>query len=136
MELQNLVPDAELCKELKENGYSQSSLFVWTKDYADTGYYVTNNPTTHAGEAGWNIAAPTIAEIGEQLPKINNLNGYTYRLTMIWGTPSVALLYNATGTDVDLYEHIYGMSEVEVLARMWLYLKKNGYIKLEELGTK
>ena len=77
MTIESHTPSLELCKELKENGYPQESLFYWVHDSSwwgkenewkifNSGHVLTNDFTV-GKDCG--IAAPLASEIGEQLPE-------------------------------------------------------------------
>lgn len=127
--------DLELAKELKENGFFQNTKFCWEEDYLDgTGQpdIILLKNRNRFPEANY-YSAPTSDEILKELPsEIYKNYGQSYGLL-------IAKNYgedNRDGYSVD-YDND-GNSEVEIfadlklsnaLAKMWLYLKKEGYIK-------
>ena len=106
MKLTDICVSLELAKELKENGFPDKTLFVWTQDV--TGYSIVMRST---GSLDWgNVVclAPTVAELGEALPECIS----TERVLKKW---SVNSEYDFS---------VISVTEVNARAKMWLYLKK------------
>ncbi len=120
MKLENQVVSLELSKELKEAGYKQEGLWWWNCCWS--GCDKKGEPYTlllREKANGWEdwIAAPTIAELFEQLPKkigdktINVhkvLEGYEVYATNQYGASYERFDYNLANA----------------MAKMYLYLKK------------
>jgi len=120
MKLENQLVCRGLSEELEKNGYPQEGLWWWHyndacgKDDIAKGYY-GDWRLEEIGDEG-DFVAPTIAELGKALPsfiieKLNNeyqINGYGK---------------NNEGC------FMIGKSLCNIMAKMWLYLKKKGLIK-------
>lgn len=122
MQLEQLVPSLDLCKELKENGYPQwDSYFSWESPNTQWGWtdWVVVNEDAASAELE-HIAAPTSAEIGEQL--LSNLDEF--------------IRDNLDDLSTELYfewcdtEHPY--YNPNLLAKLWLLFKKNGLLPQED----
>jgi hypothetical protein len=125
MKLENQVCSLELAKRLKELGVKQDSLFCWTTDL-DIEFLPTDIRNDHVV-----IAAFTVAELGEMLPK--EINGFFF--TQI---PTINnewyLFYRHAFSTMNLdNEEIYSDDENEANARakMLIYLIENDLIKKE-----
>jgi len=131
--------DLEIAKELKENGFPQSTEIVWC-------YYYDSN--VRSGERIWGImkydkfdkintqiSAPISDEILKELPhqikipcKYDPSLDYLCDLTIYKNANDFEVGYsNVYSLALELSFKNYKLSNA--LARVWLYLKKEGYIK-------
>jgi hypothetical protein len=117
MKLEDQVVSLELAKQLKEAGYTQDeSLFYWEGDYLIP-------QERYMPQLG--TAAPTVAELGEQLPKRKEQGGEAK-----WfdchkndrGTWTVRYM----SVQKYVFQAMTDKSEANARAMMWLYLKKEG----------
>ena len=102
----------KLAKELKANGYKQKGL--WFYDLKTN--KLQQGFTSHIdidGFCRWSIVAPTVAELGEALP----------RGTSSFLSDTVAhCTWNHRQVSIDY------LSEADVRAKLWLHLKKEKLI--------
>lgn len=69
MKLEDQVPDLKLCQRLKELGMPQDTIFLWTLDVFE-GWRLALREVVAPDDLRMNcFAAPTVAELGETLPK-------------------------------------------------------------------
>ena len=131
MTLQDICVSLELAKQLKEAGFPQESLFYWV--YPGTwwgdgdepllferGHFFRSSTFVVGKDCG--IPAPTVAELGEALPAYLDNNN----------TPTLTL-DKGDGWDCCYKDrkqhHLVGAEKMsDVLAKMWLYLKKEGLL--------
>ena len=115
--------DLEIAKELKENGFPQKTEYYWN---LYQGKFQLLNPSYAEDE--WmfkevDYSAPTTDEILKELPaKLNKKE-----LQLIKGSKDSFMVIYEYGT-----ENLPGQLDKKpcnALAKMWLYLKKEGYIK-------
>lgn len=116
------VTSLELSKKLKEAGYKQEGLWWWFKFPQDRHYEIIPNNLHEENDfyKRYNpIIAPTVAELGEALPKRfpsmqnDNINeGYK------------AICY-CMSNEADNIKPTYANTEANARAKMWLYLKEN-----------
>lgn len=132
MTLQQICVSPELAKQLRDAGYPQESFFYWwvEKDLDKQG--VNHRiPAVFEGKAELpyieNIAAPTAAEIGEQLPEIirtdRAVNMISFRVKTFQGKKEYLTAYHP---DFDTF---YADTEADSRAKMWLHLKAINLIK-------
>jgi len=125
--------DLEIAKELKENEFPQNTFFIWSKDRE--GDLITKkifgNP--YSEEC---TNAPTSDEILKELPNnIKDPNFHYFYHLKIEKSPihdeMYLISYGITNQDRAWMEqyHIDDKKLSNALAKMWLYLKKEGYIK-------
>ena len=124
-----------LAKELKEAGYSQEGLFWWEMPKWDkTGRVAKVVPFEKVvPEDGNNfspdyIVAPTVAELGERLPR------GTFSSKNINGSWDCDFIYNNEDGQGDLVKAFQAKTEANARAKTWLRLKKEGLLneKAEE----
>lgn len=123
--MHNYAVDLEIAKELNENGFFQ-----------ETEYYFVNNHFEHKTNAQFannydrKYSAPTSDEILKELPSriISKSNQCLYFLTIYksYNTFHVAYYNEARSESLTLFNQ---KQLSNGLAKMWLYLKKEGYIK-------
>lgn len=125
MQLSDICVSLELAKQLKEAGYPQESVLRWHyygsgKEWAvvQSGFsdLLINHAQKHsrlenAKESKW-IAAPTAAEIGEQL------RCGDFEMPYMFDSQWAQLKYG-----------ILKKTEANARAKMWLYLKQNNLLK-------
>ena len=136
----------ELAKELKENGFLQKSFNSWVKSY-DVGKEL-KGIIPDCGSFYWfdkeqmidryeieRYSAPTSDEILKKLPSfIFNNDGDNCYLTISkdYYTDKFKAVYVINYNSVSGFTPVKEMEEEKLsnaLAKMWLYLKKEGYIK-------
>lgn len=101
--MKNYCVDLEIAKELKDNGFPQNSYFWWNKTRCS-------------------ITAPTSDEILKELPKEIKTKRDCYRIDI--GYDIVKKVWYC-----GICEFFEDKKLSNALAKMWLYLKKEGYIK-------
>lgn len=128
--------DLELAKELKENGFPQETYFYWDNRW----YYppVASDPiiideemtlylSKNAEHVSDPYSAPTSDELLKELPRFINTIGC---LTITEGIEdNWAISYLSNGEYTHNSIQILNKKLANALAKMWLYLKKEGYIK-------
>lgn len=114
--LNTIVADLEYCREIKELGVKQESLFYYSKPYDIHSYDVFK--TIQTGSSFPPISAWTASELFEMLPhdKLVYYADEQYKCS-IWK-----------------YEVQVGKTPEEAMARMLIYLLKNNIISLEEVN--
>lgn len=145
MTLEEQVVSLELAKQLKEVGYPQEEsvfnyrvpaimgtdeeddaisdnpdYFDWTLDYGKT-----------YGDNKEYIAAPTVAELGEQLPAYISRDKGAETLCYAKGGGSWGCWASTNGSDQTIKD-ISAKSEADARAQMWIYLKNNGLLNERE----
>ena len=136
MKLQDITVSLELAKELKEAGYPQESLFYWINDSIDSEYFIGGNFQNNEDEEEPYIdfdwlkeekrdfySAPTVAELGEALPKRVGEGRLVIEWNDIESVKSwLVRYYGGSGG--------YGCQKklADAMAKMWLYLKKEGLL--------
>lgn len=149
MKLEDIVVSLELAKELKEVGYPQKSLFYWvsylTKNSISE-YKLMDEPNIQweferSGEMKI-ISAPTASELLDRLPRFMNSNGkfhWEISLEEIEEKQFIDGKELVERKTVELFSMMYpyhavkvqGKTFVEMLAKMWFYLKQNNLINKE-----
>ena len=117
MNPEQLVTSLELSKRLKEASFPQGdSYFVWLEILKNEWeIFVDKNLDPRDRPAS--IAAPTIGELGEALPVGVQYSRYI----------------NGYQAKYDRYEmSIFDKRPVDPLAKMYLYLKTNGYLEVPD----
>ena len=115
------VVSLDLAKQLKEAGYEQEGLWWWINIFKDKNIDLKY----HLGAKNYgrnDLVAPTVAELGETLPKIikgRNLSCYNHITHWIIG-------YIDKNKGFDIGES--DKSEANARAKMWLYLKKENLL--------
>lgn len=112
MKPEKQVVSLELSKRLKELDYPQEGLWKWAKYSQDNAPEKWELEPCSYGLMMIDYVAPTVAELGEQLPC--RYNSYR-RAPKDW----IAI------DNKDL-AHFFNASEANARAEMWLYLKKKG----------
>ena len=122
MKIEKQVVSLELSKQLKEEGYPQEGLFWWVED--EDGYFVsfwdTKQPIPFRNfrEPIETTVAPTIAELGEELPYVV----HTEKGMTCWH----GWFFNKEKrSDYCIAD---APTEADARAKMWLYLKKKKLI--------
>jgi hypothetical protein len=123
----------EIAKELKKLGAEQDSLWVWIEaPYRHMGYECRLSRDSDPYLE--NYSAYTVAELGEMLPgeiseKIGSMtaNPYFLECGKIDDEHSCYVRYirHATGDTICI---MHGSKEVDTRAKMWISLKKNGFL--------
>jgi len=127
MKPENQVVSLELDKELKENGYKQEGLWWWdleTKSILPVGYFsltIKSNPQRY-------VAAPTVAELGERLPKTIRTKDNDYNLVIVKDLNKLQYEAELDYSTWDILKTIEADTEANARAKMWLYLKKEKLI--------
>ena len=153
LSINKIVADLEYCKEIKNLGVKQKSIFSYIYHesmYADRHYEVNQknewrlsqtiiNPTDLCGEQ---ISAWTASELGEMLPQYITLTGNHYsgdcvdnlfyfdleRIENNW-------VYFYTNGEEVVFQSGTNENEVNARAKVLLYLLKNNIISLEEVNS-
>lgn len=131
--LQNHVVSLDLAKQLKEAGYPQEgTLFYWAKNPVtqkyDVIYYENRNQlkADFVDDRYDLTAAPLASELGEQLPRVLEIDGEKRWLTVSVHDDPINLwcvFYN-NASGIKFYE----ATEADARAKMWLYLKEEGLL--------
>ena len=107
MELTKQVPNLQLCKKLKELGWDKETYFVWSpipkvvgkNGICETvGYDLAINGKQRTYGSKVCYPAPTVAELGEALPK--------------WAE----------------HDNFFATTEADARAKMWIYLKEKNLL--------
>lgn len=137
MTLENITVSLELAKELKNSGYPQESLFVWTnynKLVLKKRIYECNyEPALHGGSPL--TAAPTASELLEQLPSSHTFQYEDRKYGWAdWKLYKIEDAHdNLLGWTINIGRGNYGEqilweeeaeTSANALAKMWLYLKE------------
>ena len=161
MKLQEQVVSLKLSKELKENDYLQKGLFFWCETIRKNTQILEKvllfaghhrmDKEKHFNRGFWMqslFVAPTVAELGERLPKRVNVRMLIgagnkkiqeeivkCRITMYKSSNKYVIGY---GNAEEPYgdgngKWFYGEdNEAIARAKMWLYLKKNNLLEVNE----
>ena len=126
MKLQDICVSLELAKELKENGFKQDCLFEY--QMAKGGIFnVTNLMMSGQNIQGIIVdrfSAPTVSELGEELPdEINSLF-----LKIIKMDKERWEVYYQDYAKENIIVCGSAKSFANAMAKMWLYLKKEGLL--------
>lgn len=124
--IEKQVVSLELAKELEANGYEQEGLFART---LDTGQIVPNPDMKEL--PNW-VTAPTVAEMGEALPKHLYIVSGAYDDNLWWcGIRRAEVSLKDDDTIQRLFEEdieFVEESEANARAKMYLYLHKEGLL--------
>lgn len=130
MKLENQVCSLELSKKMRELGFEQESAFYWR----------------NAGQVGWQIenevwmrnkkedaySAYTVAELGEMLPDLLNIENKIYYFGYANGngkkSPNYIYHDNDIGFLLTGYPVIKADNEADARAKMLIYLKEQELI--------
>jgi len=137
LELNKQVVSLELSKELKSAGYKQEGLFWWVRTEPNGRFYLRYKLPTEFIHLTQYVA-PTVAELGERLPKIIHKDNYNYELNIFyhnrWEIQYVRTDWRISNdTDVEVFIKLcwaYDSILANAMAKMWLYLKKADIIKI------
>lgn len=117
--------DLEIAKELKENGYSQISEFYHRIQKDNIGEFTDFSSTNLKSDFMTIVnvySAPCSDEILKELPR--NINNFDLNILWVSEEKTWAITYDMKN---NLYTYDFILHHA--LAKMWLYLKKEGYIK-------
>lgn len=123
------VVNRELAQKLQENGYPKDTTFYYQSPNEDEEHWtIVQRPMTFSEH---NIPAPMADEIEEQLPLSTEDIGTTYYLN-VWrdeeGTYTVSYMSaDDPGNILDDNALYDSKSRVRALAKIWLWLRDNGY---------
>ena len=116
MELKHQVVSLELSKQLKEAGYKQEGIWEWIK-YKDKPLQlliIKRIMTQELRIIDFQYVAPTVAELGEALPKWNK----TWKISKkSW-----------KGSNIENTFYRSADTEADCRAKMYLHLNKKGLI--------
>jgi len=112
MKLENQVPSLELCKKLKELGYSQKGLFYW---YVEEGKTFISVEELDLEEC---YVAPTVAEMGEWLDGTRS---------GMYGEEARCIHFKHGDGHSE-----YDKTEANARAKMLIWLVENDYIDFKE----
>jgi len=123
MNLKDITVDLEIAKQLKEKGFKQYSLFVFLSDMAN-GYNLVDSGDL--SEFNDMYASPTAEELLAEL-EYNRFEIYAHRPK----TKSSYLYY-------EIYVQLISESFIDnklcnALAKMWIYLKDNNLLEVENV---
>ena len=135
MTVEQICTSLEISKQLKEAGYEQESLHSWHEEYADDWKIVFGKIGI-----GVDISAPTASEILEKLPKFLNSNGKFHWEISLEEIKEAQFIDGKELVEkkiVEVFSMMYpyhavkvqGKTFVEMLAKMWFYLKENNLLK-------
>ena len=138
MELENQVVSLELSKKLKDAGYPQEGLFwhcLWT-DRSTIEYVECDDDfVTITGGSLARIVAPTVAELGEELRKVQNEKVCISAFPEYWESSKkweqhVTHYYNPKTEEVhdSIKFDVVADNEADARALMWLKLKEEGLL--------
>lgn len=120
MKLEQQVVSLELAKQLKKAGYPQEGLWWWNQDTAYKRPHITRKPTGYWAEFNITkhnmIVAPTVAELGKELPPY--YISYFREIEQKW----------CCGNLEDFSQLTIADTEGNAKAKMWLYLKKENLL--------
>jgi len=144
MNIESQVVSLELAKELKENGYKQAGVW-WRVTYMDevfmpsiklkkrlTSYKINKGKIIDSGVVKYWVV-PTVAELGERLPRNCESGKTAAGRTFISCARAWCCTYTKGDWGLKDAEKIpaYANTEANARAKMWLYLKKNELLKEE-----
>lgn len=133
MEIEKQVVSLELSKQLKEAGYPQKGVWWWVCHHGvNDNFKLTMLENSKKDNELWEvIVAPTVAELGERLPRQIERNGelfqlFTEKTLNGWG---VMYAYEFPGHKngqggLICWRIERADTEANARAKMWLYLKK------------
>ncbi len=120
--------DLEIAKELKENGFPQKCVCSYDlngiSNYEECQYYdfgIKEFKTCDISRLA-RFDAPFFDEILKELPR--NINNFDLNILWVSKERTWAITYDMKN---NLYTYDFTLKHA--LAKMWLYLKKEGYIK-------
>jgi len=119
MKLKDQVCSLELSKKLKELRVKQESLFYW-RTYSTLGYEIIRRRNVVGDEFDSDIAAFTVAELGEMLPWGTNFEKYKSKGKERFCVIEVESIKNMA---------IHDDTEVDARAKMLIYLIENRLVK-------
>jgi len=132
--IEKYVVSLELAKKLKEAGWEKETVYWWWERRSSSGKLITQEarykddpPIFLDGNTVEIIApAPLAEEMLEELPKKITKHSLTYWLTMDYDDA-----YIMTYSDCDWFAIVQSMDKKlsNALARLWLWLKENGYLE-------
>ena len=105
--------DLEIAKEMKKNGFSQKTCFVYEYDSGNNHNIIMDIDQQYS--LFDTVSAPTSDEIIKELPKT----------MMIWHENDC---YAISATTISVHQE-RNKKLSNILGKMWLYLKKEGHIK-------
>jgi len=117
----------ETAKLLKEAGFRQEGGWYWTQHKVDTKNCILNLGKFNPDGCFHNFYAPTTDELLEELPyRINYQSHWGYLSIDKTNTPEYIVGYRGEGHKTLWAKEIGTLPEA--LARMWLWLKKEGLL--------
>lgn len=153
MKLEDQVPDFELCQKLRELGMPQGTLWVWrqmsgfaTSEWAVKLCHVYGGDYTSKDD----IAAPTVAELGEILPKEIEVDGCKYILECWWRPTDAQAdyavvvfcekhrpftkysMFSFRTSDLNLsvvFDYFLDAKEANARAQLLIWCAENGYVE-------
>lgn len=128
IKLENQVVSLELAKQLKEAGYKQEGLWFYNSETMKLQLGFTCH-TDKQGKMKWSIVAPTVAKLGEALPK--NIGEYNFLeigkdIDKKWWCVYRDISINDRNKSIKYLKR--ANAEANARAKMWLYLKKEGLL--------
>jgi len=135
MKLESQVVSLELSKKLKDLGVKQHSLFKWNFKFDEKGKAVYTELIYFPIDAiEKDIAAFTVAELGEMLPRgLLSSKGMKNLYVVYQNNNSWVEHWNHRGLDLDfrdLYSITQSHTEADARAKMLIYLIENNLITL------
>ncbi len=119
--------DLEIAKELKENGFPQECMFR----YCCFDQSEKNLVIKYINESNFGLQyitdAPISGELLKELPKFIETDGYLYKLIISPNESFVNVSYESNSET--LLVGSFGKKLQKSLATIWLWCKKEGYIK-------
>ena len=134
MPLSQQVVSLELSKKLKDLGVKQESAFYWQKYIGQFGPMETRlyNHKDIASPTLWeNIAAFTVAELGEMLPKSVKFQNHEWFLELNCDLTGINYIrsYGYESEMGILEDEIIGDTEADARAAMLIHLIEQGIVK-------
>ena len=125
MKIEKQVVNQKLAKQLKEEGYPQEkNLWYWHLHWGIKGDVPVIYNSRLYGDDGktYVCVAPTVAELGEKLPRgyITAFGGQSWQCFKITDVRCCPIDFKQLDINAD--------TEANARAKMWLYLKKKGLI--------
>lgn len=131
MKLQQQVSSQEPSKRLKELGFPQESLYVYTNTEQGGNINTLTEYQSYMSEENF-ISAYSVAELGEMLPENITVEDIDYTIAFTNGIHSVG--YEAElsiGNEATMFKVLHeeiGLTEADARAKMLIYLKENNLI--------
>ena len=136
MKLQDRLVNLELSKQLEKCGYKQEGLWWWCEDkirsYDESTWRLYGKETAkarlHNSPELKQYVAPTVAELGEILPKTIRTKDDDYNLVIVKDLNKLQYEAEVDYSTWDTLKKVEADTEVNARAKMYIYLQKEGLI--------